>query len=385
LAAHVPSLGTSLHARRRIWPLAQRLAHWLLAAATLTALVSGLWLPEWMLPLHLLAGIAAGLVVLFRLVAGLLGPPPLAFRTLPLSTEALRRHLALLRHLRPPPHLAHNPLGSLMVVALLTTVGLLVLTGVVVWGGQEKAGPFAAFVGYDLAAALRPLHRLLGWTVLVLIVGHVLGVLVESRLARESLVIAMITGRKRVDAAAVDAGLLLQADPVACRRAVVTGLAVAGAVLLGGVALATLPPRGVFDIRYPQVYLDECGACHDAHHPSLLPPESWARLLTGLDDHFGEDASLDDATAREIRRFLEETAALPWDTEAAREIRATLPDGPDPPRITASTWWRMRHGWIEEGMFRHPRVGGRLNCGACHADAATGLFADAAIRLPTDP
>jgi len=373
----------SLLAERPVWPLAQRLAHWALALATIVALVSGLWLPEWYLPLHVAAGVTAGLALLFRLVAGLVGPPPFAFDALPISWEALHAHLRALLHRRAPGHLAHNPLGSVMVVALLATCALLVSTGLVVWGGQEKSGPLAALTGYDLARTARPWHVALAWVMLVLVAGHLLGVLVESRLARESLILAMLTGRKPFHPGAPDARALMQADPQAHVRATVAGAVAAAVALLGGAVLTTLPPRGFTQVHYPRAYLEECGACHDPYHPSLLPADRWDELLAGLDDHFGEDASLDASTTEEIRRFLVGTAAFAWDTEAAREIRASLPDdGLGRLRMTASSWWRMRHGRLDDAWFRSPDVGGRINCGGCHGDALTGLFADGEIRLP---
>ena len=33
------------------------------------------------------------------------------------------------------------------------------------------------------------------------------------------------------------------------------------------------------------IYLDECGACHLAYPPGLLPEPSWRLLLAHLDDH----------------------------------------------------------------------------------------------------
>jgi len=35
-------------------------------------------------------------------------------------------------------------------------------------------------------------------------------------------------------------------------------------------------------------YKEECDACHFAYQPELLPSGSWEKILSGLDDHFGE-------------------------------------------------------------------------------------------------
>ena len=49
---------------------------------------------------------------------------------------------------------------------------------------------------------------------------------------------------------------------------------------------------------------EECSACHMAYPPSLLPARSWSAIMTGLDDHFGENAMLDEATRAEIEAYL---------------------------------------------------------------------------------
>jgi len=36
------------------------------------------------------------------------------------------------------------------------------------------------------------------------------------------------------------------------------------------------------------IYKEECGACHFAYQPELLPSGSWEKILAGLEDHFGE-------------------------------------------------------------------------------------------------
>ena len=40
---------------------------------------------------------------------------------------------------------------------------------------------------------------------------------------------------------------------------------------------------------------EECSACHFAFPAAMLPSASWTRLMSSLESHFGEDASLDEA------------------------------------------------------------------------------------------
>ena len=42
-----------------------------------------------------------------------------------------------------------------------------------------------------------------------------------------------------------------------------------------------------------KLYGQECGSCHFPYQPGLLPAVSWERIMGGLEDHFGENAELD--------------------------------------------------------------------------------------------
>ncbi|HPQ24397.1 MAG TPA: cytochrome C, partial [Gammaproteobacteria bacterium] len=48
---------------------------------------------------------------------------------------------------------------------------------------------------------------------------------------------------------------------------------------------------GVAPVDNP-LYLQECGSCHFAYQPGLLPARSWNNLMGGLENHFGENAEL---------------------------------------------------------------------------------------------
>jgi Dihaem cytochrome c len=105
-------------------------------------------------------------------------------------------------------------------------------------------------------------------------------------------------------------------------------------------------------------YRSECGSCHVAYPPKLLPAESWRQLMGRLERHFGSDASLDAKTQAEIERFL-----------AANAGRRGPPPGAEP-RITQTRWFLKEHrGEIPPG--KSP-----ANCIACHAGAEKGNFDD---------
>jgi len=60
---------------------------------------------------------------------------------------------------------------------------------------------------------------------------------------------------------------------------------------------------GVSVNKNPQ-YQEECGSCHMAYQPGLLTASSWSRIIQGLDNHFGDNAELDDDTQLSILQFI---------------------------------------------------------------------------------
>jgi cytochrome c553 len=127
-----------------------------------------------------------------------------------------------------------------------------------------------------------------------------------------------------------------------------------------------------------ELYASECGSCHLAFPPGLLPARSWSALLSGLDDHFGENAEVDEATRTKLARFLER-----WAADAGRPARA--PVGTAPLRITELASWRHEHDELPAAVFRRKAVGSAANCTACHREAEQGVFDEDAVRIPRDP
>ena len=118
-------------------------------------------------------------------------------------------------------------------------------------------------------------------------------------------------------------------------------------------------------------YVQECGSCHVAFAPGLLPAASWQRLMAGLQSHFGSDASLDAASTQSLTNWLV--------ANAGRDKRAAVPPRDD--RITQGAWFQREHReW--RGSFGGAPVKSAADCGACHTRAAEGSYREREIRLP---
>jgi len=376
VAPHLIPWRTGRAGSVRVWDAAVRGFHWLLAGSVLGAAYTGFFMKRLALQTHLLLGIAVALLVLFRLVWGLCGPTYARFASFAHPPRALGAHLRALAAGRGDRHLGHNPLGALMVFALLLVLAALVFTGAGALGGVLKQGPLAAFMSYAAGRGVLLVHGGLTILLLAMIALHLGGVAFESRRSGENLVRAMVTGDKPVLPAAHRAA---PARP----RPVLAAAALAAGGLLGGAmvaALSALPARGMPPARLDRHYVNNCDSCHMAYPPSLASAATWRGIMTNLTHHFGEDASLGRRATARITAYLTANSTGHWDSLPAHLLRAANPA--DPLRITATAGWRRMHRHIAVAVFRAKAVRSRAACSACHADAKTGRFAPQNIHIP---
>jgi len=353
-----------------IWDLPLRLFHWSMVAVVITAAITGYFFEEWWLDVHVYAGYALTCLLIFRLIWGFVGSYYSRFHTFPLSPVGVFNHLKDLLKGKSEPHAGHNPVGAWMIVVLLTSLILLVVTGFIVWGGQEKNGPLASVVGYQVGEWGEDVHEVLAGILMAAIGIHVLGVLVETVIFKHPLIKAMITGRKE------------GVPPTG--KTVSVWHSLAGILILIGVGTvfsywitSTAPPPLAMSSNV--TYQQECGDCHPAYHQSLRTQHDWQAIMNNLSDHYGEDASLDETSHRKIATFLNIQNAFSFDTEVAHKIGR---DDTRNQRVTDTRYWQKKHDELNGDDFNHPSIGSKVNCNACHKDADIGRFDDDQIKLP---
>jgi mono/diheme cytochrome c family protein len=128
-----------------------------------------------------------------------------------------------------------------------------------------------------------------------------------------------------------------------------------------------LLPRNV-----PAAYTQECAACHTGYAPGMLPARSWQRIMTGLDKHYGTDASLDAATVQQISGWLQANAGT----------YKRVAEEPPQDRITRSAWFVRKHDEVAPAVWKLPSVKSAANCAACHTGADKGDYDDDNLRMP---
>jgi mono/diheme cytochrome c family protein len=141
---------------------------------------------------------------------------------------------------------------------------------------------------------------------------------------------------------------------------------------LAALGVARADDHAVWPRHTPPAYAQECGSCHVALPPGMLPARSWQRLMAGLDKHYGSDASLDAATLQQLGDWLQANAGT------GKRVREEPPQD----RITRSAWFERKHRKIDAAVWRLPSVKSAVNCAACHVGAEQGRFDDDDLRMP---
>lgn len=137
-----------------------------------------------------------------------------------------------------------------------------------------------------------------------------------------------------------------------------------------------------------KTYADECGSCHYAYPPGLLPSKSWVKLLDekALNDHFGENASLDKDVLKTISDYALENAADKSYYKRSRKIALATEDGEAPLRITEVRYIKRKHHDIPEKMIKGNKDVKSLSyCNACHTKADKGIFDNDTVSIPNYP
>ena len=151
-------------------------------------------------------------------------------------------------------------------------------------------------------------------------------------------------------------------------------------ITIAALSLFVITTGGVAaDERYRPVQdaltSSECGTCHMAFQPQMLPERSWAKIMDTLGDHFGEDASLEAADRDHIKSYLMDNAAdSSW---LGGKFMRGVKDNMTPLRITEMPYWVHEHNEeVSPRAWSDPKVKTKANCLACHRDANRGNYDD---------
>ncbi len=215
----------------KVWDLFVRLFHWSLVAGIISQVATA----EQFKNVHAIVGYIIVVLLLLRIIWGFVGSEHARFKDFIYPPAAILAYLKGLIRRRPGHYIGHNPAGGAMVCALLFFLTLATLAGLKTLGADGK-GPLAgrapdlttrawsddhpdsdegessrrAAMGEEANPARssggnrarahfwKEIHETLVGITLFLVALHICGVLASSYVHRENLILAMITGRKKI-------------------------------------------------------------------------------------------------------------------------------------------------------------------------------------------
>jgi cytochrome b len=184
----------SAPATKKAWDPLIRVFHWSLVVSFVIAFITE---DDWM-DVHIWAGYAVSALIVFRLFWGLVGTRNARFTSFVRSRRVVTEHLKAMLAFKPAHYLGHNPVAAVMVMLLLSSIVMVAFSGIVLIA-IDGQGPLAntLFSSWN-EEWMKDLHELLANFSLLLVFGHIAGVLFSSFLEGENLAKAMVTGRKKM-------------------------------------------------------------------------------------------------------------------------------------------------------------------------------------------
>jgi cytochrome b len=211
----------------KVWDLFVRTFHWLLVVAVITQIVTA----EDAKRVHVAVGYFIVALLVLRIFWGFVGSKHARFKDFIYPPADIFGYLKGLFRGRPKHFTGHNPAGGAMVYLLLLVLALTALAGFLTYGAQGR-GPLAMQPANLVSVAAaddehhqgaegregsehdqeahhrqadpqkghfwKEIHETLVGFLLFLAVVHVCGVIVSSYVHKENLILAMITGNKKV-------------------------------------------------------------------------------------------------------------------------------------------------------------------------------------------
>ena len=182
-----------------VWTLPTRVFHTLLVLFTLGTYITAEW--DALLTLHVSLGAALGVLFIYRVAWGIIGPKYSKFSDFNLNITALKEYLFFFFNPKKE-YIGHNPAASYAMIAIIIVMLLLVITGFLTYGIQENCGIFSFLHNSFLKDMefFEGIHEFLGASLWFLIGAHVGGVLLDRLLhTKQGTLKSMLDGYKNME------------------------------------------------------------------------------------------------------------------------------------------------------------------------------------------
>ncbi len=371
---------TDMTKKTFVWSIFTRIFHILLIICVSIAYITSDF--DNLLSFHAAFGYTMVVLFLFRIVWGFMNVRYSKFSDFTFNLHDLFDYLTHIFHPKKS-YIGHNPAASWAVVAMIILGILTGMSGALVYGTQEGMGIFS-FLNHTYFKEMElfeELHEVIANAFMLVVLAHIAGVLVDKFVHKGDAITSMIDGTKNANAT----NLILTFG-----QKIFGFVWVATSILFLLYLLSSsdnpLLKDGNTHINYEQehaLFFEECSSCHILYPPFLLPENSWKIMMNNLEDHFGDDASLEEVDRLSIKNYLLSHAAQHSTKESALKIMQSMKNK-DTIAITQTPYWIQRHKNIDKALFQSAKVQKKSNCKACHKNFEHGLLNDKDIHLPKE-
>jgi len=179
------------------WGFPTRIFHLFLVLFIIIAWISA---DDDYLQIHSAFGYAIGVLILFRLTWGVIGPKYSHFKDFNFS---IKKAFDFSKNVfnNHEKHLGHNPAASLVLFTLLIVILFIVITGVLALGAQDAKGVFASLnlTSFKELELFEELHEISANVMLVLIGAHLSGLLLDWFFHKEEgTLLSIVKGSKNI-------------------------------------------------------------------------------------------------------------------------------------------------------------------------------------------
>ncbi len=180
-----------------IWSLPTRIFHWLLVIGLVAAYI--LSDDDELLNFHSSVGYMVGILIIFRIIWGFVGPKYSKFNDFPIGVNSLKKFAANMKESKSQSP-GHNPAASVVMLGIILFSLIIVVSGILLLA-SEGQGLFA-FIQTGLSEdSLKETHEIAVNILIGLVIAHLLGNIVDFIFNKKAgTLTSMFTGYKNIDA-----------------------------------------------------------------------------------------------------------------------------------------------------------------------------------------
>jgi len=179
----------------KVWDVPTRIFHWAMVLVFAGLILTGEFIEDWT-EIHFYLGYTLSGLIIFRIIWGFLGSYHARFRTFIYSPKETLGYVKSHSTGKPKHYYGHNPMGALMVFAIIGGLTLQLATGPSLSDEVLYDAPFYALMPEEITDLAGRVHDTMPNILLAFVSLHVLAVIAHKVVLKDNLVPAMFHGKK---------------------------------------------------------------------------------------------------------------------------------------------------------------------------------------------